>query len=110
MSPRKYDLPGHGTFWLDFDGELGPETDSPLMPLEHCDETGELDLRTCFASDSYADMRGGIIMRYGVQIGTWRDLHVHQLPTGANLVPPDRPAPVAPASPSSTRRGPLIEP
>ena len=73
----KVNLPGHGVFRMHlepYESEIDEYTNAALTPLDHCDAEGNLIPEKCFRSDSYAHLARGVILRYGVQIGTWRDL------------------------------------
>jgi hypothetical protein len=52
----------------------GEDGTGPLAPLEHCDDQGNFKW-WCFTEDSFAHViEGGIIKRYGREIGTVSDL------------------------------------
>jgi hypothetical protein len=45
----------------------------PIVPLEHCDDDGNLDPMVCFENDSFAYCNNGHIKRYGEEIGQLED-------------------------------------
>lgn len=70
---QKVKIHGHDFWYLPEQGSKDPN--GPIAPLHHCDDDGNLDIRTAFSSDSYAHVQSdGTVVRYGTKIGEIKDL------------------------------------